>query len=192
MQDNIYILSARELSDLRKTPSHHLPTQLTPLIGRQQEVASVCRLLRSPQVRLLTLTGTGGVGKNRASYEQALTQTHRELGEQAFAAAWAEGRGMTPEQVLTSPATASISSQFPPRSLANRPANKSVTYPYGLTAREMEILRLLARGRTDAQIARHLVISPRTVNHHTTSLYSKLGVSSRAAAIHYATEHHLL
>jgi DNA-binding NarL/FixJ family response regulator len=54
------------------------------------------------------------------------------------------------------------------------------------------VLRLLAQGWTDAQIAEHLVISVRTVNHHTTSLYSKLGVSSRAAATHYAIEHHLL
>ena len=64
--------------------------------------------------------------------------------------------------------------------------------PAGLTAREAEVLRLLAQGWTDAQIAEHLVISVRTVNHHTTSLYSKLGVSSRAAATHYAIEHHLL
>ncbi len=65
-------------------------------------------------------------------------------------------------------------------------------YPDGLTAREVEVLRLIAQGWTDAQIAGHLVISPRTVNRHTTSLYSKLKVSSRAAATHYALEHHLL
>jgi DNA-binding NarL/FixJ family response regulator len=56
----------------------------------------------------------------------------------------------------------------------------------------MDILRLIVQGWTDAQIAEHLVISPRTVNRHTTSLYSKLGVSSRAAATRYALEHHLL
>jgi DNA-binding NarL/FixJ family response regulator len=72
------------------------------------------------------------------------------------------------------------------------PARKSVTYPAGLTAREVEVLRLIAQGWTGAQIAEHLVISPRTVNRHTASLYSKLGVSSRAAATHYALEHHLL
>jgi predicted ATPase/DNA-binding CsgD family transcriptional regulator len=64
--------------------------------------------------------------------------------------------------------------------------------PAGLTDREVEVLCLIAQGWTDAQIAEHLVISPRTVNRHTTSLYSKLGVSSRAAATRYAFEHRLL
>jgi DNA-binding CsgD family transcriptional regulator len=72
------------------------------------------------------------------------------------------------------------------------PARGTPSAPAGLTDREVEVLCLIAQGLTDAQIAGHLVISPRTVNHHTTSLYSKLGVSSRAAATRYAFEHHLL
>jgi LuxR family maltose regulon positive regulatory protein len=61
----------------------------------------------------------------------------------------------------------------------------------GLTAREVEVLRLLAAGLTDAQIAGQLVISSRTVNAHLTSIYHKIAVSSRAAATRYAIEHHL-
>ncbi len=50
---------------------HNLPTQPTPLIGREQEVASVCRLLRRPEVRLVTLTGPAGVGKTRLGLQVA-------------------------------------------------------------------------------------------------------------------------
>src|SRR5260370_5651634 len=49
----------------------NLPAQLTPLIGREHEVAQACTLLRRPDVRLVTLTGTGGVGKTRPSPQGA-------------------------------------------------------------------------------------------------------------------------
>ena len=63
--------------------------------------------------------------------------------------------------------------------------------PNALTPRELEILRLLAGGLTDSQIAERLVISRRTVNSHLTAIYGKLGVNSRAAATRYALEHQL-
>ena len=80
---------------------------------------------------------------------------------------------------------------------AQEPSSKSSTpvlpsHPDGLTRREIEVLRLIAEGRTDAQVAELLVISPRTVNHHLTSIYRKIQVSSRAAATRYAFEHHLV
>jgi DNA-binding NarL/FixJ family response regulator len=56
----------------------------------------------------------------------------------------------------------------------------------------MEVLRLVAQGLSDAQGAAQLVISPRTVNWHLTSIYSKLGVSSRAAATRYAIEYNVV
>jgi DNA-binding NarL/FixJ family response regulator len=61
-----------------------------------------------------------------------------------------------------------------------------------LTPHEIEVLRLLAQGLPSAQIAEQLVISLLTVNTHVRSIYSKLGVTSRAAATRYALEHHLL
>jgi DNA-binding NarL/FixJ family response regulator len=54
------------------------------------------------------------------------------------------------------------------------------------------VLRLLAQGMTDAHIAEQLVISPRTVNNHLTSIYSKIQVSSRSAATRYAVDHQLI
>src|SRR5690242_4011241 len=50
---------------------HNLPAQLTPLIGREQEVSTACALLRRPEVRLMTLTGTGGIGKTRLGLQIA-------------------------------------------------------------------------------------------------------------------------
>jgi DNA-binding NarL/FixJ family response regulator len=69
---------------------------------------------------------------------------------------------------------------------------KQATYPARLTAREMEVLRLVAQGRSNAEIAEQLVISLLTVKAHMRSLYNKLGISSRSAATRYAIEHHLM
>jgi HD-GYP domain-containing protein (c-di-GMP phosphodiesterase class II) len=65
-------------------------------------------------------------------------------------------------------------------------------WPAGLTAREVEVLGLLARGRSNRQIAAELVVSPKTVANHVEHIYSKLGVSSRASATLYATQHGLV
>lgn len=63
--------------------------------------------------------------------------------------------------------------------------------PAGLTAREIEVVRLLAAGRTNREIAAELVISEHTVGRHVQNMFAKLGVSSRAAATAFAVEHHL-
>ena len=122
----------------------------------------------------------------RSSYEQYVTIVRDKLGEEVFQAALAEGRSMTPEQALAGWRSVTF-----PRPLARGPTApraKSPGYPAGLTAREVEVLRLVAQGLTDAQVAEQLVISPRTVNWHLTSIYSKLGVSSRSSATRFAVE----
>lgn len=57
---------------------------------------------------------------------------------------------------------------------------------HGLTGRELEVLRLVAAGATNAQIAEELVISVRTVDTHVSHILTKLGVSSRSGATSYA------
>jgi HD-GYP domain-containing protein (c-di-GMP phosphodiesterase class II) len=61
-----------------------------------------------------------------------------------------------------------------------------------LTARELDVLRLLATGKTNKEIAQQLAISGRTVQHHTIHIYEKLGVDTRAAAALLAVRHGLL
>jgi HD-GYP domain-containing protein (c-di-GMP phosphodiesterase class II) len=63
---------------------------------------------------------------------------------------------------------------------------------YALSEREIEVIRLLASGLTNKQIAKQLGISPRTVQHHTVHIYDKIGVASRAGAALYAAEHGLV
>ena len=62
----------------------------------------------------------------------------------------------------------------------------------GLTAREVEVLGLVATGRTNRQIAAELVISDKTVARHLSNIFVKLGISSRTAAAAYAYEHQLV
>ena len=64
--------------------------------------------------------------------------------------------------------------------------------PAGLTAREVEVLRLVASGRSNAQIATALVLSEKTVARHLSNIFGKLDVGSRTAATAYAFEHHLV
>jgi DNA-binding CsgD family transcriptional regulator/tetratricopeptide (TPR) repeat protein len=64
--------------------------------------------------------------------------------------------------------------------------------PHGLTVRELEVLRLVAAGRTNKSIAAELVLSERTVERHVSNIFAKLDVSSRAAATAFAYEHKVL
>jgi ATP/maltotriose-dependent transcriptional regulator MalT len=62
----------------------------------------------------------------------------------------------------------------------------------GLSARELEVIRLVAAGKTNRAIAADLVLSEKTVARHVSNIFAKLGVSSRAAATAHAYEHDLL
>ena len=74
--------------------------------------------------------------------------------------------------------------------LAATPAT-APSYPAGLSAREAEVLRFIAHGLTNRQVAEQLFLSPRTVEQHLRSIYNKLGVATRAAATHFAVTHGL-
>ncbi len=125
----------------------------------------------------------------RMMYESAIKDVHRQLGEREFAAAYERGRLMSPDQVLQERVSITPLSLSPSTPVLRKIPKSD---PAGLTPREVEVLRLVAMGMTNEQVANQLVISPRTVDTHLTSIYGKIGVSSRSAATRYAMEHHLV
>ena len=96
----------------------------------------------------------------------------RQLGEPAWIEAYEGGRQLAPDRAIGDAHEQLIDLR---RDLGAGPA--------GLSHRETEVLRLVAAGRTDLDIAQRLVLSPRTIHAHLRSIYRKLGVSSRTAAI---------
>jgi HD-GYP domain-containing protein (c-di-GMP phosphodiesterase class II)/DNA-binding CsgD family transcriptional regulator len=75
---------------------------------------------------------------------------------------------------------------------AGHPVGRRREWPAGLTTREVDVLRLVARGRSSKQIAAELVITPKTARNHIEHIYTKIDASSRVAASLFATEHGLL
>ena len=125
----------------------------------------------------------------QAMRENELHSLRVNLGEASFAQHWTHGESLSlnqakteAEEVLT---THPILSTLPPHP-------SPTTYPAGLSQREVEVLRLVAAGLTDAQVAERLVLSRRTVSTHLRSIYSKLEVTSRHAATRFAFDHHLI
>jgi DNA-binding CsgD family transcriptional regulator len=129
--------------------------------------ALAARLLGAAE-SLRELAGAAWPAFVHADCERSADRARRALGDERFAAEWARGRAMGAAEIL---------SLAPPRPPG---------HPAGLTLREVEVLRLVAAGLTDAQVAERLVLSVRTVHSHVRSIYRKLGVSSRAAATGYA------
>jgi non-specific serine/threonine protein kinase len=122
-------------------------------------------------------------GKSTIDYERTLTAARSQLEEAAWTAAWAEGRAMSPERA--------IEYALEQEEAAPEPASPEA-YPAGLSAREVEVLGLVATGLTNAEVAERLFLSSRTINWHLSSIYRKLGSHSRTEAARFAVEYGLL
>jgi DNA-binding CsgD family transcriptional regulator/tetratricopeptide (TPR) repeat protein len=151
-------------------------------------VAEVLRESGGPSYLFTLLT----IPDERPDSERMRAIVRAKFGEQAFTEALAQGRAMTPAQALEARRPPVLASHPPASARVDRQRVPSPSYPNDLTEREMEVLRLVAQGLTDAQIADVLVISPRTVNAHLRSIYSKLGITSRHAATLFALEKQLI
>ncbi|HET8628055.1 MAG TPA: LuxR C-terminal-related transcriptional regulator, partial [Thermomicrobiales bacterium] len=155
--------------------AHSLP-RLAAAVAAGGRPAEAARLLGATAAMREALGGTPA-GPLDVDYTRAVETVRAVLDAEEFSSAWLAGKRLTPAQ-----AVAEASAASPPR----LPAAGE-----GLSPREVEVLRLLAAGRSDREIAAALFISPHTASRHVHNLLGKLGVESRAAAAAYAVRHGL-
>jgi DNA-binding CsgD family transcriptional regulator len=122
----------------------------------------------------------------RTAYERAQATIRATVGEVRSMAAWQEGRALPAAQAVAEARelVATLS--------AEEADTAQAIEPFGLTTRERDVLRLLATGRTDREIAAALFVSPRTIQTHVAHIRKKLGVSSRTEAAALAIRHDLV
>ncbi len=125
----------------------------------------------------------------RADYERSVATARTQLAEQDFVGSWAEGRTMTPEQALAAQGRRTAPQVPPP---TTTPTTSPITYPAGLSAREVEVLCLVAKGLTNAEIAQQLVLSTKTVAAHLSHIFNKTKSDNRTAATVFAMRHGLI
>ncbi len=154
--------------------------------------------------------GISLLSADRLQNERNLALVQAQLDTESFAAAWAAGHAATLEQALALAQQVAVASRPAPSAPPGpTPSGPAATHEADqvpatgseagggakhteLTAREVEVLRLAAEGLTYAQMGQRLVVSRRTVDAHLRSIYTKLGVTSRSAAVRYALDHNLL
>jgi predicted ATPase/DNA-binding CsgD family transcriptional regulator/transcriptional regulator with XRE-family HTH domain len=127
-------------------------------------------------------------------YARTVAAARSRLDAARFVRAWAEGQAMPIERAIASAREPLLilepTVESPEKEAVSLPAEPGLL-PADLTPREIEVLRLVAQGLTDAEVAERLVVSRRTVSSHLSSIYSKLQVTSRTAAARVAIEHGL-
>jgi non-specific serine/threonine protein kinase len=156
-------------------------------------------------------TGYARQPADRPVYERDVATTRAALGRAAFAAAWAEGQAMPTERAVAyaleggAPApigdgevtgsaggrTAPAEQAAPPAGARPAPVPSDRHLPGGLTAREAEVLGLLAARLSNREIAEALGLSVRTVERHLGNAYAKIGAHDRRGARAYAARHGL-
>ena len=145
------------------------------------EALEAARLFGSAQA-ILKQSGAHLEEVDEREYRAGVEASRSRLSPQAFSEAWEAGARTGLEKA--------VEQALAWRPEPEPPASPPV-YPAGLTGREVEVLALVASGMTNAEVARQLVISQRTVEAHLRSIFSKLQVTTRSAATRFAIENDL-
>jgi predicted ATPase/DNA-binding CsgD family transcriptional regulator len=159
----------------------HCLEGLASIAGAEDTIVRAARLWGAAEALLEKIEAVYTYVPDRSLHRSRVTARSL-IEEAAWEAAWAEGRTMSPEQAIAYALdhSATLETATPE------------TYPAELSAREVEVLRLVATGLTNAEVAKELFLSSRTVDWHLSSIYRKLGFHSRTEATRFAVEHDLL
>jgi DNA-binding CsgD family transcriptional regulator/tetratricopeptide (TPR) repeat protein len=160
---------------------------LATMAALHQQPERAARLFGASDA-LFAVAGVVMESVDLAASEHQRVATRAQLGESAFAAAWETGAALPGPQAIAEAMTfarevAEMEATTTDR--ASRPA-------FGLSHRELDVLRLLVEGHSNPEIASSLFISPKTVRNHMTNIFAKLGVESRTAAATFAVRHDLV
>jgi DNA-binding NarL/FixJ family response regulator len=124
------------------------------------------------------LVDVPGLVPHSAVVDRTTTSLRVRLGQDRFAATQTEGRSLRTEDAIADALSVEIEAQ--------EPGARAHAAADGLTPREIEVLRLLAAGRSNPEIAATLVISVKTVERHLANVYAKIGARTRVDAATYA------
>jgi non-specific serine/threonine protein kinase len=173
--------------DWRRSQGWHVANSLEGLaaIAIRRRASGLAARLLGVAATIRDQTGVPVEPALRAGHDQLLAAARSALGADRFDAEWANGQSQGVEAAIEAA-----------RPLADIPVaaspDETPTNPAGLSDREVEVLRLIASGLTNAQAAEQLYISRRTVDAHVQRIYDKLGVAKRADAIRFALLHKLV
>jgi predicted ATPase/DNA-binding CsgD family transcriptional regulator/Flp pilus assembly protein TadD len=196
---SLFAESLRIFHDLRnKRDIAYCLAALAGVFGASKELERAAVLFSAAQALSNTISSHLDPA-DQVEYERNLATTQSQMSQSEWDRAWVRGQALTLDEAVA------YALESPPPVKQTRPLAPppKVTAPLGLTTtpltdqptlteREIEVLQLVAMGLQDAQVADKLNISPRTVHRHLSSIYSKLGVTSRTAAVRAATENQLV
>jgi non-specific serine/threonine protein kinase len=159
---------------------------LVGVVGARGKAQRAARLYGAEQALHAEL----GLAPRRdpSAYARGVAAARLALGDESFTALAAEGSAMPLEQVVTY-ALAADDTEAPPG--CSTPTGSTYSEALPLSPREREVAVLLARGLSNREIARALVVTPRTTDTHVMNIFTKLGVHSRAQVAAWAVEHGL-
>jgi non-specific serine/threonine protein kinase len=139
---------------------------------------------------LRTALGVGLLRADPAGFAAAVKAARTRVGDEVFTVSWVSGRMMSLEQAVSEALALEILPPSEPAS-AGESRDRAAASPRRLTRREVDVLRLIAAGRTNNGIAAELVVSLSTIERHISHLYGKIGARGRADATAYALRHGL-